>query len=79
MKEVNVTELRNHLPAYLGKVMEGEEVVITSRGKIVARLVPPVNARLQAQDYLIQLRKRCRIGDVVSPIDEPWEADDGNP
>ncbi len=38
MKEVNVTELRNNLPAYLGMVTAGEELLLTSRGKKIARL-----------------------------------------
>ncbi len=38
MKEVNVTELRNNLPAYLGMVTAGEDLLLTSRGKKIARL-----------------------------------------
>ena len=33
MREVNVTELRSHLPAYLCNVQAGEELVVTSHGK----------------------------------------------
>ncbi len=59
------------------KVMEtvratGEEVVITKHGKPVARLVPvtyqtaPLFGRLAGMTV--------HEGDVVSPIDEVWEA-----
>ncbi len=34
---------RNHLPTYLGKVKAGEAVVLTVRGKVIARLVPEVD------------------------------------
>jgi antitoxin (DNA-binding transcriptional repressor) of toxin-antitoxin stability system len=33
MLQVNVAELRNHLPTHLGKVKSGEEVAVTSRGR----------------------------------------------
>jgi prevent-host-death family protein len=38
--EVGVRELKNKLSAYLDRVKDGEEVVVTDRGKPVARLVP---------------------------------------
>jgi len=74
MKEVNVTELRNNLPAYLSMVKAGEELLLTSRGKKIARLTPVADRRLGAREQLAVLRKTCRIGDVVSSLDEKWEA-----
>jgi prevent-host-death family protein len=41
MKEVNVTELREHLPSYLAAVKRGQRIVVTSRGRAVAELGPP--------------------------------------
>lgn len=79
MIEVNVTELRNHLPGYLGKVKSGEEVLVTLRGNVIARIMPMQNARSAAQKQLSALRKKSKVGDVVSPIKEKWEADSGNP
>lgn len=38
--EVGIRELKNKLSAYLARVKEGEEVIVTERGKPVARLVP---------------------------------------
>ena len=73
MKEVNVTELRNKLPAYLGQVKAGEELLLTSRGRIIAKVVPIGDERNNARQQLAILRKKCRIGDVVSPLDEQWE------
>ncbi len=40
MTTVNVTELRQHLPAYLKRAAAGEEILIASHGKIIARLLP---------------------------------------
>jgi prevent-host-death family protein len=40
MAEVGVRELRDHLSRYLDKVRDGEEVVVTDRGRAIARVVP---------------------------------------
>jgi prevent-host-death family protein len=44
---VGVRELRASLRSYLDRVRGGEEVVVTERGKPVARLVPNVSRREQ--------------------------------
>ena len=43
--DISVRELKNHLSEYLRRVQSGEELVVTSRGKEVARLVPPEGKR----------------------------------
>jgi prevent-host-death family protein len=43
--EISVRELKSRLSEYLRRVAEGEEVVVTSHGKAVARLVAPRAAR----------------------------------
>jgi len=73
MQSVNVTEFRNHLPAYLDMVQSGEELALTLRGKTVARLVPEVDASLQAQEWLARIRKTSWVGDVTTPLDDAWE------
>lgn len=40
MKTANIAEAKSHFSALLAEVEAGEEVVITRRGKPVARLVP---------------------------------------
>ncbi len=74
MLNVNVTELRNHLPEYLKRVKTGEEVAVTSHGKVIARLVPETDESLEARRRLEALRATSRVGDVVSPLDLDWEA-----
>ncbi len=46
--DISVRELKNHLSEYLRRVHAGEELVVTSRGKEVARLVPPQGVRIEA-------------------------------
>jgi prevent-host-death family protein len=74
MLNVNVTDLRNHLPEYLKKVKAGEEVAVTSRGKVIARLVPETDESAAARQRLEALRGTCRVGDVITPLDDDWEA-----
>jgi len=40
MKTAKVSELKASLSEYLGRVKAGEEVVVTDRGRPIARLVP---------------------------------------
>ncbi len=49
--EVGIRELKNALSRYLARVRAGEEVVVTDRGKVIARLVgvPSVLDRLFAE------------------------------
>jgi len=49
--EVGVRELRNNLSRYLERVRDGEEVVVTDRGRAVARVLPVGTER--ALDRLI--------------------------
>ena len=79
MININVTELRNHLPDYLRKVKAGEEVAVTSRGKVIARLVPEVDESLAARKRLMAMREKSWVGDVLSPLDDEWEALRGTP
>ncbi len=74
MIAINVTRFRRQLPSYLRQVQQGEEVVVTSRGVPIARVIPALDARASASAALADLRGRCRLGDVVSPIQERWDA-----
>ena len=40
MRTATVRDLRNHYTSLLGWINAGEEIVITQRGKPVARLIP---------------------------------------
>ncbi|MHB8695251.1 MAG: type II toxin-antitoxin system Phd/YefM family antitoxin [Solirubrobacteraceae bacterium] len=61
--EVGIRELRADLSRWVKRVHEGEEVVVTDRGKAVARLVPVAGER--TIDRLI------REG-LVTPAPRPW-------
>ncbi len=77
MRKVNVTEFRQHLPGYLKQVRQGEPIQITQHGKVVARLVPEQETTDEARTRLKRWRRTARIGDVIRPLDDAWEADRG--
>ena len=77
MPQVNVTELRQNLPSYLDQVKKGNELQITSHGKVVARIVPERDMQEAARTRLAAWRGKCRIGDVESPIGARWNAERG--
>ena len=58
MREIGAFEAKNRLGQLLDWVEAGEEVVITRRGRIVARLVPPSPAvdREQARNAAAAIR-----------------------
>ncbi|MDQ3452475.1 MAG: type II toxin-antitoxin system prevent-host-death family antitoxin [Actinomycetota bacterium] len=49
--EVGVRELRNNLSRYLDRVQAGDEVVVTDRGRAIARVLPMSGER--TIDHLI--------------------------
>ena len=76
MIQVNITDLRQHLPAYLKRVEAGEEIRITSRGRVVARIQPEQDPAEEARLWLENLRGSVILGDIVSPLEDmEWTAD----
>lgn len=76
MKNVNVTELRQNLPAYLAKVKRGERLRITSRGKVIAELAPPVATKEEIAAARKLLRGSVlRYDNPTEPVIDPseWE------
>ncbi|MFM9885942.1 MAG: type II toxin-antitoxin system Phd/YefM family antitoxin [Burkholderiales bacterium] len=75
MPDVNVTDLRQNLRAYVDQARRGKEIRITVRGKVVARIVRDKDEQEAARFRLDALRDSSRVGDVLSPSGEPWEAE----
>ena len=67
MKRASITEARNGFSSLVDQVRRGESVLITDRGKPVARLEPCVEsederiARLEAEGVLRPPRKRMDL------------------
>ncbi len=73
MNAIAVSELRSNLMRILKEIEHGSSIDITSRGKIVAKLVPPDYNKEKARKKLTELGKNASIGDIVSPVDSQWE------
>jgi prevent-host-death family protein len=67
MDDVKVTELRQNLPAYLAKVRRGQRIRVTSRGKVIAEIVPPTADKGEAD------AARARLRGSVLKYDRPLE------
>lgn len=74
MEKVAVSEFRANLVAFLKRVEKGEIITLTSRGHEVAKIVPPDDKVKEAKKALKKLQQTAVIGDIISPIDEEWEA-----
>ena len=74
MEKIGISELRANLTGFLKKVESGQIITITSRGVEVAQLVPPEYTQASARKALAQLRQSATVGDVLSPIEDEWEA-----
>ena len=74
MKSVSISEFRANLLKYLTLVQQGEQINITSKGKLMATLSPPVGQKAAARAKLTQLAETAVIHDVISPMDESWDS-----
>lgn len=67
MSSVGIFEAKNRLSELVERVQRGEEITLTRRGEVVARIVPPAHpANAQALDEVMNrirtLRKGVRAG-----------------
>ena len=77
MRTVSVTEFRRNLPAYLKRISVGEEIGVTSHGKVIARLLPEKDPAEEARHWLEALRGKVVLGDVTGSTEEmSWSADE---
>lgn len=74
MTTIAVSELRANLMKVIEEIKQGAQIQITSRGKVVAQLVPADTAQEHAKEILHKLSNSAVIGDVISPVDETWDA-----
>ena len=57
MRKAGIREVRQNLSALIEDVKLGREIVITDRGRAVARLVPPMQASARAVPDLAAFRR----------------------
>lgn len=69
MKTAAVSELKASLSKYLSRVKAGEEVLITDRGKAIAKIVPLERRARKIPPHLLELERAglVRIGSGKLP------------
>ena len=73
MIQVNISEFRTNLLKYLKNVHSGAQINVTSKGTLLATVIPPVSQRDAAKAELSKLAKSAVIHDVVSPLENDWD------
>lgn len=69
MKSAAVSELKARLSEYLARVKAGEEVIVTERGKPIAKLVPLGRDQAEVPPHLLELARAglVRLGSGKLP------------
>jgi prevent-host-death family protein len=73
MADVNVTDLRQNLPAYLDRARRGERIRVTSRGAVIAEITGPKATDEEAELIRGRLRRTVLKYDLPA---EPAHARD---
>jgi prevent-host-death family protein len=74
MADVNVTDLRQNLPAYLERARRGERIHVTLRGAVIAEITGPKATGEEAELIRSRLRRSVLRYDLpVDPAHAPGE------
>jgi prevent-host-death family protein len=57
LREIQASEAKTHLPRLLDEVERGETLIITRRGRAIARLVPEIDGRREDIRRIIEEMK----------------------
>ena len=71
MKTVAITELKARLSAYLDRVRQGEELGVTDRGRLIARLAP-VEGAAHAESRRDLLLRTGQLKAPSVPLPRDW-------
>ncbi len=74
MKSTDITQIEKNIPEVLSTIQAGGIISVTLKGREVAKLVPPDNIMETARKKLALLRKTAVVDDVLSPVEDEWEA-----
>lgn len=74
MHTINISDFRANLLKYLEIANSGEQISVTSHGKVLATITAPTNQKELARQKLVSLATTAKIHDVTSPTDSEWDA-----
>jgi len=77
MREIQASQAKVHLPEILDAVERGETLIITRRGRRIARIVPELDRRQEEIDQALARIRELRahtgkitVGELLSARDE---------
>lgn len=74
MQTVNISDFRANLLKYLEKANKGEQISVTTNGKLLATISPPVDRKVLARQQLKELAASAKLYDVLTPTGSDWNA-----
>ena len=74
MHIINISDFRANLLKYLEIANSGEQISVTSNGKLLATITAPSNQKELAKQQLQALAAKAKIHDVTSPAECKWDA-----
>jgi len=74
MRTINISDFRANLLKYLQQANQGEQIMVTTNGKSIATITPPVQQKQLVKKQLSELAASAKLNDVTSPIESQWDA-----
>ena len=74
MQTINISDFRANLLKYLEVAGSGEEILVTSKGKLLASITAPEDKKEIAKKQLSSLATTAKIHDVIASTESEWEA-----
>ena len=73
MQTINISDFRANLLKYLEIANSGEQISVTTNGKLLATITPPTNQKELAKQKLKALASTAKINDITSPTCCEWD------
>jgi prevent-host-death family protein len=74
MQTVNISDLRANLLKYLEQASLGEKITVTTNGRLLATISPPIQQREIARKQLQQLALNAKIHNITDSLTDEWDA-----
>lgn len=73
MQTINISDFRANLLKYLEAAGSGEQILVTSNGKLLASISAPEDKKDIAKKQLNSLATTAKIHNVIAPIESEWD------
>jgi|TARA_R110000868_G_scaffold158377_5_gene386452 prevent-host-death family protein len=73
MQTINISDFRANLLKYLEVANSGEQILVTSNGKLLASITAPEDKKEIAKKQLGSLATTAKIHDIITPTGSEWD------